>query len=56
MYADLRESAFSEGRSELLRRGTVLPVVLAALVIFEPVLVLLAVGHGGAFEGGGLLL
>jgi hypothetical protein len=29
----------------------VLRVLLAALSVFEPVLVLLAAGHGGAFEG-----
>ncbi len=34
-----------------LRRAAVLPILPAALFVFEPVLVLLAVGHGGAFEG-----
>jgi hypothetical protein len=43
------------GSSELLRRAAVLSIFSAALAL-EPVLVLLAVGHGGAFEGGGLFV
>src|SRR5215217_4813090 len=35
----------------VLRRAAVLPILPAALFVFEPVLVLLAVGHGGACEG-----
>jgi hypothetical protein len=31
----------------------VLPIILAGLAVFEPVLVLLAVGHGGTVEGFG---
>jgi hypothetical protein len=38
------------------QRLFVLPTLLAGLLVLEPVLVLLAVGHGGAFEGVGLLL
>ena len=34
-----------------LRKAAVLPILLAALFVFEPVLILLAVGHGGTFEG-----
>jgi hypothetical protein len=39
----------------LVRGLFVLPALLTVLAL-EPVLVLLAVGHGGPFEGGGLLL
>jgi hypothetical protein len=38
------------------RRAAGLPNLPEALLIFEPVFVLLAVGHGGSFEGVGLLL
>jgi hypothetical protein len=41
--------------SERLGRTLVLPVLLVELTL-EPVLVLLAVGHVGPFEGHGLLL
>jgi hypothetical protein len=35
--------------------GAGLFVLLASLSVFEPVLVLLAIGQGSAFKGGGLL-
>jgi hypothetical protein len=40
---------------EVLRRDLVFLIFLAALFIFEPIFVLLTVGHGGAFEGAGLM-
>jgi hypothetical protein len=45
---------FSEGCSGPSRRSAVLPTIVAEAL--EPVLVLLAVGHGGPFEGRGLFL
>jgi hypothetical protein len=43
---------FYEIRFELLRRAGVLPAFPVTLFfVFEPVLVLLAVGHGGSSEG-----
>ena len=51
-------SAFHEVRSEPLRRAAVLPSILViptALFFYKPVFVLLPVGHGGAFEGLGLI-
>ena len=47
-----------EGRADYnqLRRAAVLPILLAALFVFKPVLVLLSVGHGGVFEGLGMLV
>ena len=55
--ANSLESPTTEHRvmSERLRRTVVLPVLLAEPTL-EPVLVLLAVGHVGPFEGHGLLL
>src|SRR5215217_3034716 len=38
------------------RRGLFVLLILPAALALEPVLVLLAVGHGGAFEGADLLL
>src|SRR5215203_3220008 len=37
-------------RGEPSRRTEVLPILRAGLFIFEPVFVLLAVGHGGTFK------
>jgi hypothetical protein len=37
-------------------RGSFVLILPLGLLVLEPVLVLLAVGHGGAFEGLGLLL
>jgi hypothetical protein len=48
--ANFALSAFSEVRAEPSRRAPVLPTLPTAFFVFEPVLVLLAVGHGGAFE------
>jgi hypothetical protein len=39
-----------------LRRAAILPIFRAPLFAFEPVLVLLTIGHGGSFEGSGLVL
>jgi hypothetical protein len=36
--------------------GDALFILLALLSVFEPVFILLAVGHDGAFEEGGLLV
>jgi hypothetical protein len=44
----------SEVHYEPLRGAAVLPSLPAALFVFDPVLILLAVGHGGAFEGRGV--
>ena len=46
---------FCEVRVEPLGGAAVLCVLLAVLSVFEPILVLLAVGHGGAFEGSCLI-
>src|SRR5215203_6961608 len=43
-------------RPESPDRPDALFTLLAFLSVFEPVLVLLAVGHGGSFEGGSFLL
>jgi hypothetical protein len=47
LFGFLRSSSL-----QLLRRVAVLPILSAALLVLEPLFVLLAVGHGGAFEGG----
>jgi hypothetical protein len=50
--------AFVGGVQKTGRRPSlfVLLILPVGLLVLEPVLVRLAVGHGGAFEGGGLLL
>jgi hypothetical protein len=53
---NFRFMEFSEVRFLALRRTSVALIPCGTSRVFEPVLVLLAVGHGGSFEGGGLLL
>jgi hypothetical protein len=53
---ELRLIGFPRSSLWEVRKSDVLPTLLAGLLVLEPVLVLLAIGHGGSFEVLGLLL